>query len=287
MTIQDITLAQVQHTYHGDVAALRDITLHIGKGVFGLLGPNGAGKTTMMRILATLLPPSEGEIRVGPFSVTDKEDRHRIRTCMGYVPQDDPSYPHLSGREFLEYMAIAKCIGPARLRRREVDRAIDTMGLTNFAHRRIQTYSGGMKRRVAVAQALLGSPQVLIADEPMAGLDPMERMRFRSFVGELSRECIVVVTSHILEDIADMCDVVAVLQHGRLAYAGRPAGLAALAQGFVWELAIGLPYRTDCLVLRTKAGVSHRILAPESPHAEAEPVAATMEDGYFWLIREP
>ncbi len=283
----EISLQQLSHRYGSETVALRDVTCVVGQGVCGLLGPNGAGKTTLMRILATLLPPSAGAACLGPFNVADRQDRREIRNRLGYVPQGDPLYGHLNGREYLEYMAVARRVGPGPKRRAEVERVIEVMGMRTFAHRRIRTYSGGMKRRVALAQALLGTPQYLIADEPMAGLDPQERLRFRSLIGALGQECTVLVASHILEDLAHMCDRILVLRHGQLIYDGAPGRLAAVAQGFVWELAGHLPYRADSLVLREgRPGFSHRLLRPAPPHAEAQAVASTLEDGYFWLMHE-
>ncbi len=204
------------------------------------------------------------------------------------MPQDDPLYPHLRGREFLDYMAVVKGLGSRQRRQEEVDRVVAQMNLEDFAHRPIRTYSGGMKRRVAVAQALLGSPQILLADEPMAGLDPQERLRFRSFLQAWGRERVVIVSSHILEDIAHMCDQVGVLHRGQLVYAGPTPDLADAARGCVWELAGELPYHAHCLVLRQgREGSFHRLLAAVPPHAKACPVSPTLEDGYFWLIHDP
>ncbi len=285
--VPEISLQQLSHRYGSETVALRDVTCVMGAGVCGLLGPNGAGKTTLMRILATLLPPSAGEACLGPFNVADRQDRREIRNRLGYVPQGNPLYGHLKGREYLEYMAVVRRVGPGPKRRAEVERVIEVMGISAFAHRRIRTYSGGMKRRVALAQALLGTPQYLIADEPMAGLDPQERLRFRSLIGALGQESAVLVASHILEDLAHMCNRILVLRHGQLVYAGAPGRLAAVAQGFVWELEGHLPYRADSLVLREgRPGFSHRLLGLEPPHAEAQAVESTLEDGYFWLMHE-
>ncbi len=285
MDIQSIAFEQVTHEYGGGIVALHDLTLGIEPGVFGLLGPNGAGKTTMMRILATLLRPSAGQVHVGPFSVVDRHDRWQIREKLGYVPQDSPLYPHLSGAEFLEYMAAAKQLGSKARRRATVTSAIETMGLTSVARRRINTLSGGMKRRVAVAQALLGEPEVLIADEPMAGMDPQERLRFRTFIGQLGKQCLVLISSHIVEDLAHMCDTVGILYQGRLVFYGTPAELVAVAEGRVWELAGDLPFRSDCVIVsQGRQGIPHRLLHAESPHADAVAITATMEDGYMWFL---
>ena len=285
MQIRDISLQNVHHVYEGNVTALQNLTLRMGTGVFGLLGPNGAGKTTLLRILATLLSPSSGKIRIGPFSLHAAEDRQAIRSSLGYVPQDDPLYPHLHGRECLDYMAVIKRLGSRLRRQEEVNRVMSQMNLENFAHRPVRSYSGGMKRRVAVAQALLGSPQILLADEPMAGLDPQERLRFRTFLQNWGRERVVIISSHILEDIAHLCNQVGVLHRGQLLYVGSTTGLADTARGCVWDLAGELPYHTDCLVLRQgREGGFHRLLATVPPHPKACPALPTLEDGYFRLI---
>ncbi len=238
-----------------------------------------------MRILATLLRPSAGQVHVGPFSVVQRSDRWQIREKLGYVPQDSPLYPHLSGTEFLEYMAAAKQLGSKAKRRAAVAAAIETMGLTAVARRRIKTLSGGMQRRVAVAQALLGEPEVLIADEPMAGLDPQERLRFRTFIGQLGEQCLVLISSHIVEDLAHMCDTVGILHQGQLLFTGTPAELVAVAEGRVWELDGELPFRSDCVIVsQGRHGIPHRLMHGERPHADAVFVTATMEDGYMWFM---
>ena len=286
MEIQKITVEHVTHEYPGAIKALNDLSLQISRGVFGLLGANGAGKTTLLRILATLLPPTAGEARLGPYVTTRRRDQWLIRACLGYVPQDTPLYSHLTGQEFLAYMAAVKRLGSARYRREAVACAIHQTGLTDVAHRRIHTYSGGMKRRVALAQALLGIPQVVIADEPMAGLDPQERIRFRTLIGELGQRCLVLVSSHIVEDLAHMCDAMGVLQAGQLRFQGTPSDLVAVAQGHVWTLAGELPVPGDSFVVsQGRPGLPHRLLGDQPPHPHATPAAPTAEDGYLWLTR--
>ena len=286
MEIRKITFEHVTHEYPRAIKALDDLSFQIGRGVFGLLGPNGAGKTTLLRILATLLLPTAGEVRLGPYVTTRRQDQWSIRACLGYVPQDTPLYAHLTGQEFLAYMAAVKRLGSAHHRREAVTCAVQQTGLTDVIHRRIHTYSGGMKRRVALAQALLGTPQVVIADEPMAGLDPRERIRFRTLIGELGQQCLVLVSSHIVEDLAHMCDAMGVLQAGQLRFQGTPSDLVAAAQGRVWTLDGELPVPEDSLVVsQGRPGLPHRLLGTQSPHPRATPATPTSEDGYLWLTR--
>ncbi len=286
MEIREITFEHVTHEYPGPVRALNNLSFQIGQGVFGLLGPNGAGKTTLLRILATLLPPTAGAVRLGPYVTSRRQDQWLIRACLGYIPQDTPLYSHLTGQEFLAYMAAVKRLGSAQRRREAVADAVRHTSLTDVIHRRIHTYSGGMKRRVALAQALLGTPQVVIADEPMAGLDPRERIRFRTLIGELGQQCLVLVSSHIVEDLAYMCDAMGVLQAGQLRFQGTPSDLVAAAQGRVWTLDGELPAPEDSLVVsQGRPGLPHRLLGHQSPHPRATSAAPTAEDGYLWLTR--
>lgn len=287
MEIQQIAFEHVTHVYPGAIKALDDLSFQISRGVFGLLGPNGAGKTTLLRILATLLPPTAGEVRLGPYVTTRRQDQWSIRACLGYVPQDTPLYSHLTGQEFLAYMAAVKRLGSDRCRRESVDHAVHVTGLADVIHRRIRTYSGGMKRRVALAQAVLGTPQVVIADEPMAGLDPQERIRFRTLIGELGQQCLVLISSHIVEDLAHMCDSMGVLQKGQLRFQGPPSGLVTVAQDRVWTLAGELPIPSDSFIVsQGRPGLPHRLMGEQAPHPDATAATPTAEDGYLWLTRQ-
>src|SRR5216683_2818317 len=178
-----IEIRRLNKIYHGDIHALNDADLTIPGGMFGLLGPNGAGKTTLMRILAGILRPTGGDLYIGEYDGNTEKGRMAIKRVLGYLPQELGVYPDLSAREFLDYMAILKGMDDVRERRRRVGALLETVGLAEVAGRKLRTYSGGMKRRVGIAQALLNDPQLLIVDEPTAGLDPEERIRFRNLLG--------------------------------------------------------------------------------------------------------
>lgn len=227
-----IAIEQISKNYRGRPRVLSDISFTIPPGVFGLLGRNGAGKTTLLQILATLLDPSSGTARIGPYDI--QRDRWEIRRRLGFVPQEHGFYPGLSVRETLHYLATLQHL-------QEIDRAIErVLALTNLAdlaRRRVGTLSGGMRRRLSLAQALLGDPPVLIVDEPTAGLDPIEQQRFREMLGVLGADGqrTIVLSTHIVEDVAATATAVAVLEAGRVRFTGTPAELAARAEGLTWH----------------------------------------------------
>lgn len=285
----NITIHDLRKEYAKGVVALHGVNLMIEAGMFGLLGPNGAGKTTLMRIIATLLRPTWGHVRVGEWDVTHPGDKWRIRENLGYLPQELSLYGDLSARQFLELMADLKLVQP-QTRARQISDALEMTGLTDVAGRALKTYSGGMKRRVGIAQALLGNPKVLIVDEPTAGLDPQERVRFRNLLVELAGDRIVLLSTHIVEDVAQTCTRAGVLHKGRLLFAGPVAELARRATGCVWEFEADgyAPAPTHVLVasVRTPSGLKYRVLAPERPAPDARSVEPTLEDSYLWLIRQ-
>jgi ABC-type multidrug transport system ATPase subunit len=276
-------------TYRGGVRALHDVDLHIGTGMFGLLGPNGAGKTTLLRILATLLQPTRGRGVVGGFDVTDRQQRWVVKRLLGYLPQELGLYPSLSAYEFLDYIATLKQLHDARARRAEVERALYLAGLEGVARRRIRTLSGGMKRRVGIAQALLGDPKLLIVDEPTAGLDPEERVRFRTLLAQLSGDRVVILSTHIVEDIATTSYDMAVMQQGRILFHGNPTELLRAAEGQTWELILP-PSRQPhpewriATSVRDAGGLHLRIVGPR-PSADAEAVPPTLEEAYLALMQ--
>ncbi|HMA37383.1 MAG TPA: ABC transporter ATP-binding protein, partial [Chloroflexia bacterium] len=201
----NVSIKQLRKIYGGKVHALDGIDLQIGPGMFGLLGPNGAGKTTLMRILAGILQPTSGTIQIGPYDGTTAGGRAAIKRILGYLPQELGVYPDLSAREFLDYIAILKGLDDPRARQARVAALLETVGLASVAARKLKTFSGGMKRRVGIAQALLAEPQLLIVDEPTAGLDPEERIRFRNLLGDLAGDRTVLLSTHIVEDVAQTC----------------------------------------------------------------------------------
>lgn len=285
----EISTTNLTKTYGGNVQALRGVNLHIQTGMFGLLGPNGAGKTTLMRILAGILQPSGGEALVGNYTLTSARDRTAIKRVLGYLPQELGMYPDLSARDFLDYIALLKGLSDKAQRQRRVDRMLELVSLTNVAHRKIKTYSGGMKRRVGIAQALLNDPQLLIVDEPTAGLDPEERIRFRNLLSELGGDRVVILSTHIVEDIAQTCQNVAVMTHGRVIFSGTAFDLVQAAQGHVWHVVTsGEKPGGDVMIISTihqGSEVHYRVLGTPASREHATPGEPGLEEGYMWLIR--
>src|SRR5215831_15608576 len=210
----DITMAGLRKVYRGKVEALRGVDLEIGPGMFGLLGPNGAGKTTLMRILAGILLPTGGTVTVGGHDLRTESGRKAVKRLLGYLPQELGVYPDLSAREFLDYIAILKGLDDSKARKARVSALLQTVGLADVADRKLKTFSGGMKRRAGIAQALLNDPRLLIVDEPTAGLDPEERIRFRNLLAELGGDRTVLLSTHIVEDIAQTSRDLAVMHLG-------------------------------------------------------------------------
>jgi ABC-type multidrug transport system ATPase subunit len=286
-TPMNVQIEQLSKDY-GRFRALADVSLSISAGMFGLLGPNGAGKTTLMRILATLLPPTSGRVQVGPFDLLRQPQE--IRQRLGYIPQSFGFYKNLTALEMLEYIAEMKNL-PASRRKAAIDAALTQVNLTEAAHRRVGTFSGGMIQRLGIAQALLGDPQLIVVDEPTAGLDPEERVRFRNLFAGLAEQRTVVLSTHIVADIEASCTALAVLYRGRVIYTGQPADMARRAVGQVWSFQIPVgelsAAEQRCQVISTRSLGSQlalRALAAEAPAPGAEPVEAGLEDGYLALL---
>ncbi|ATY84021.1 ABC transporter ATP-binding protein [Kyrpidia spormannii] len=268
--------------------ALRDLELTVETGMFGLLGPNGAGKTTLMRILATLLRPTSGEVRIDGISLRQNPDE--IRKRIGYLPQFFQIYPQMTAWEFLDYVAVLKGWTDARKRREQVMEVVEQVHLADRVSDKVKTYSGGMRQRLGIAQALLGDPQVLIVDEPTAGLDPEERVRFRNLLATLALHKTVILSTHIVGDIESSCRRVGVLDQGRLVLAGSLGDLQAFAEGKVWEVRVGeerLPELARWQLISTRQEGSEvvcRVIADEPPLSGARTVEPTLEDGYLALL---
>ena len=259
--------------------ALDGVTLRLGDGVTGLLGPNGAGKTTMLRILATVLAPDDGRVRMLGLDPADPRERTELRRQLGYLPQDPGFQRGFSVFAFVDYMAILKEITGTRRRHEEVRRVIEAVDLTSVSGKRVRALSGGMRRRVALAAALLGDPALLVLDEPTAGLDPEQRLRFRELVSKAGEGRAVLLSTHQTEDVAALCRDVVVLNEGRVLFQGTPTQLAEHAQGRVWFADERDPRAQ--IAWRTGEGL-HRNLgaAPDG----VETVAPTLEDGYLLLL---
>lgn len=273
---------------YGKFRALDRLTMQIGPGMFGLLGPNGAGKTTFMRCLTTIQRPTAGEIRLGDIDVV--KSAGEARRHIGYLPQEFGFYKGLNAYEVLDYIATMKNI-PAGRRRHEIEAALEQVNLTSAAGRKVGGYSGGMKQRLGIAQALLGSPDLLVVDEPTAGLDPEERIRFRNLLAQLAATRTVVLSTHIVADVEASCTALAVLRNGKLAFAGSPEQLMAAARGQVWQLAVSpAEYEALSATFRVTASrslgarVEVRVLAPENPLGSGVPVEPGLEDGYLAVM---
>ena len=263
----------------GRTRALDDVTFGAQPGITGLLGPNGAGKTTLLRVVATVLGLDRGEISVLGRDPSRARERLAIRRQLGYMPQEPGFHRNFTVFEFVDYVAILKEMTDRRSRHAEVGRVIGLTGLDKVAHRKIKTLSGGMRRRVALAQALLGEPRLLILDEPTAGLDPEQRLRFREVMSRLGEESTILLSTHQTEDVAALCPRVVVMNRGRTLFEGTPRDLAAIARGSVWLSETRAPGAR--LSWRTGEGMHRNIGA--APRG-AELVEPTVEDGYLLLL---
>jgi ABC-2 type transport system ATP-binding protein len=273
---------------YGKVEALSDLTLDLGPGVTGLLGPNGAGKSTLMRILATVTPPSSGRVSWRGADVADDPDA--VRRELGFLPQDFGVYPNLDAVEFLRYLAAVKGLSGAPGRAR-VDELIEAVGLREAARRPLGGYSGGMRQRVGIAQALLNDPRLLIVDEPTAGLDPGERIRFRELIAGLAGERVILLSTHIVSDVEATATSLVLVAKGRLLAQGTAESLLAPLEGKVWIATVDAEQATALRdrhvvssTLRRPDGVQLRVVAAEPPVAGARMASPTLEDAYLHAL---
>jgi len=285
-----LKIDEVGKQYRRDFWGLRDFTLELGPGVLGLLGPNGAGKSTLMRILATITRATEGRVAWNGTDIARKPDE--LRQVLGYLPQDFGVYRHLNAVEFLEYMAAVKGVD-ARSARGRIDELLQLVNLVDAARRPVGGYSGGMKQRVGIAQALLNDPQLLIVDEPTAGLDPEERVRFRGLLTELSGERIVILSTHIVSDVEATATSIAIISKGHLVTHDLPEAILQAVEGKVWTWIVAssdLPAIKQQYLISSTArrsdGVHVRVVADHRPNGGAEPVPATLEDAYLYLTHQ-
>jgi ABC-2 type transport system ATP-binding protein len=276
-------------TYPGGVHALRGVSLSIKPGLFGLLGPNGAGKSTLMRTLATLQDADAGTARLGDLDVLGNPER--TRSLLGYLPQEFGVYPQANAEELLDYLAILKGVHRAGDRRSEIDRLLVKTNLWDVRRRPLGTFSGGMRQRFGIAQALIGKPKLVIVDEPTAGLDPEERMRFHNLLAQIGDDVVVILSTHIVHDIAELCGQMAILAAGEVRAFGDPLALTAALKGRVFRRFIAQEQLTPdpaVTVLSTRLAAGRPVvqaMADASPGEGWEPVEPTLEDVYFAQLR--
>jgi ABC-type multidrug transport system ATPase subunit len=280
---------------YGGLQALDDVSLTIGAGIFGLLGPNGAGKSTLMRILATLQEADSGEATLedGDARIDMLRDKESVRRVLGYLPQEFGLYPRVTAWRMLDHFAELKGVRNRTGRRALVDALLRQTNLWEARDQRLGTFSGGMKQRFGIAQALIGDPQLIIVDEPTAGLDPEERVRFHNLLSEIGERGIVILSTHIVSDVSELCPAMAILDHGAVLVAGNPTELAAGLSGRVWQSSVPRAELAECratlpvISSRLSAGRTLiRVLQDRQPGPDFEPVAPEVEDVYFAAMRD-
>lgn len=284
----EIVIQQVSKRYKGNVWGLRNFNLTLRPGVLGLLGPNGAGKTTLMNILATVTTPTEGTVTWNGTDIA--KNPHELRGALGYLPQDFGVYPNLTAQEFLLYMAAVKGID-ATVAKKRIDELLTLVDLTHVRDRAIGGFSGGMRQRVGVVQALLNDPQLLIVDEPTVGLDPESRVQFRNLLSDLSGERIVILSTHIVSDIEATATDIALIKGGQLLKHASPEEMLQFVEGKIWECVVPsdeLPtFRKKYLVsntLRRSDGVHVRVVTTNPPDSSAKSLAPSLEDAYLYSL---
>ena len=281
-----LDLVSVTHIYANGTRALDDVTLSVPKGMYGLLGPNGAGKSTLMRTVATLQTPTSGSIRFGEVDILKTPERLRER--LGYLPQDFGVYPRVSAYDMLDHMAVLKGIASAGERKATVETLLNQVNLWTVRKKAIAGFSGGMRQRFGIAQALIGNPELIIVDEPTAGLDPEERNRFLNLLAEIGENVVVILSTHIVEDVADLCPRMAVLAAGRIQLEGAPLELIGRSRGTVWAKTIArdeleeVRAAREVISTRLFAGrtIVH-VLSDTDPGDGFESVDGGLEDVYF------
>jgi ABC-type multidrug transport system ATPase subunit len=284
-----LRISNLSKTYNNGVQALNNISLTIPNGMFGLLGPNGAGKSTLMRTLATLQEADTGSVFLGELDVLDEKDA--VRRVLGYLPQDFGVYPKVSPLELLNHFAILKGLSNSAKRKEVVEGLLQQTNLYTVRNKQLGGFSGGMRQRFGIAQALLGDPQLIIVDEPTAGLDPEERVRFHNLLSDIGQNKIVILSTHIVSDVADLCANMAIINQGKLLLTGEPLKLVEMIRGKIWARFIN---KQDLPALQQQhAVISSRLMSgrtvihvygDDHPGEGFEPVTGDLEDVYFAAI---
>lgn len=281
-----LSIRNLSKTYANQVKALDNVSLDIPPGMFGLLGPNGAGKSSLMRTIATLQPADNGEVVFDGINVAEQADK--IRATLGYLPQDFNVYPRISAYQLLDHIAVLKGITNNKERKALVEQLLEQTNLHQVRKKAVATFSGGMRQRFGIAQALIGDPRLIIVDEPTAGLDPEERNRFHNLLADIGQHKVVILSTHIVEDVADLCPRMAVLANGQIQLEGEPQALTHALNGQVWRTTI--EKQDIASTMANFAVISSRlqggrsilhVLANERPGPEFEPVTPDLEDVYF------
>ncbi|MEM8505060.1 MAG: ABC transporter ATP-binding protein [Cyanobacteria bacterium P01_D01_bin.1] len=285
-----LSIQNLSKTYGNNIQALRNISLEIGVGIFGLLGPNGAGKSSLMRTLATLQDADSGSITLNGIDILN--DPLAARRRLGYLPQDFGVYPNVSAKELLNQLAVFKGFTHSRQRRKLVDSQLALVNLYEQRHQKLGTFSGGMRQRFGIAQALLGSPELVIVDEPTAGLDPTERIRFQNILAEISQDRVLLLSTHIVEDVAELCPNMAILQKGEIVRQGSPHDLITALKGQVWVKQVDdsseiNPEWTVITARMMRGQRAVRVWSQTRPDSGFVPVAPDLNDVYFIALMKP
>jgi ABC-type multidrug transport system ATPase subunit len=286
MHMQRLQIAGLTKTYTNGVKALDNISLTVSNGMFGLLGPNGAGKSSLMRTLATLQQPDSGQVYFDGQDI--HQHAHQLRSRLGYLPQDFGVYPKIAAVDLLHHLAVLKGIADKKARKEQVMALLQQTNLYAVRKQAVSTFSGGMRQRFGIAQALLGNPQLIIVDEPTAGLDPLERNRFHDLLSEIGEQVVVILSTHIVEDVHDLCPEMAVLAGGRVVLQGKPSALTDALKGQVWQKTVTKEalqeYQSSMNVISTRrigGAMQVHVLSGVSPGTGFEPLSPTLEDVYF------
>ncbi|MCH9683747.1 MAG: ABC transporter ATP-binding protein [Deltaproteobacteria bacterium] len=284
-----LVIENLSKTYPGGVRALQGIDLTIAPGMFGLLGPNGAGKSTLMRTIATLQEPDAGSIRLGSLDVL--RDKSKVRQVLGYLPQDFGVYPHLDALSLLDHFAVLKGITARGERKTVVEALLHRVNLWDKRKQKLKGFSGGMRQRFGIAQALLGDPRLIIVDEPTAGLDPQERSRFLNLLSEIGEHVVVLLSTHIVEDVADLCLQMAIIAGGKVLRTGDPQHAIDQLRGHTWKKIIAKEklagHQAEHTVISTRLVGGRTVIhvfADEEPGGDFQPVDPDLEDVYFTTL---
>lgn len=285
----DLIISNLCKTYPGGVKALDNVSLTIPQGMFGLLGPNGAGKSTLMRTIATLQDADSGSIQLGDIDVL--RDKDAVRRCLGYLPQEFGVYPRVSAWELLDHLAALKGLADRRVRKETIEALLVKVNLYESRAKAVSGFSGGMRQRFGIAQALIGDPRLLIVDEPTAGLDPGERNRFYNLLAEVGEKIIVILSTHIVQDVKELCSKMAVIDRGRVKLCEAPTAAEARLSGKIWTKSMDkhelAEARQQLQVISAKMNSGRHMVhvySDQSPGSGFEPTTPDLEDVFFWHL---